>query len=184
MKTTCKTLTVMLALGASVLIVNAQDENNPRPGGPRMQGPPPPLIVALDANSDGTIDATEIANASTALTTLDKNGDGTLTKEELRPQRPEGVEGQDGQRPPPQGGPDGQGRPGMRPRGPAPLFIVLDLNKDGIIDAAEIANASNALPTLDKNGDGSLTREELRPSRPEGAEGRGDGQRPPQDQDQ
>lgn len=47
-------------------------------------------MEALDANHDGVIDETEIANASAALKKLDKNGDGKLTAEELRPPRPDG----------------------------------------------------------------------------------------------
>jgi len=34
------------------------------------------------------IDASELANAVAALKTLDKNNDGKLTQDELRPQRP------------------------------------------------------------------------------------------------
>ena len=65
-------------------------------------------MEALDANHDGVIDAAEIANASAALKALDKNGDGQLTQDELRPPRPQGG---------PQG-PRGAGdRPG-RPPGP------------------------------------------------------------------
>lgn len=60
-----------------------------------------PLMAALDANKDGVIDQKEIANASVALKSLDKNGDGKLTAEEIRPQRPPG-----------QGGPGNQGGPG------------------------------------------------------------------------
>jgi len=55
-----------------------------------------------------------------------------------------------------------------------PLMRVLDADKDGKLSAKEIAGATNALLTLDKNGDGQLTRAELRPPRPprrEGAEG-------------
>jgi hypothetical protein len=48
-----------------------------------------------------------------------------------------------------------------------PLFAVLDANRDGIIDEAEINNAPAALRTLDKNKDGKLTLGELRPPRPE-----------------
>ena len=49
----------------------------------------PPLVVAtLDANHDGIIDAGEIANASQALKSLDKNADGRLSPEELRRSRP------------------------------------------------------------------------------------------------
>ena len=69
---------------------------------------------------------------------------------------------QDG--PPPEGGPRGPGLGGHRP--PPPVIAVLDVNRDGVLDAGEIANASAALLTLDKNGDGQLTQEELRPPRP------------------
>ena len=71
--------------------------------GPRRM-PPSPLMEALDANHDGVIDAAEITNASAALKTLDKNGDGKLTQDELRPPRPQGGGERQG-RPP---GPDGQ----------------------------------------------------------------------------
>jgi len=43
---------------------------------------------------------------------------------------------------------------------------ALDVNHDGIIDSNEIVNASAELKTLDKNGDGQLTPDELRPARP------------------
>jgi hypothetical protein len=52
-----------------------------------------PIVAALDPNGDGIIDATEIANASAALKKLDKNGDGKLTPEEYRGQRPGGPGG-------------------------------------------------------------------------------------------
>lgn len=121
MKNTMKTMLVLAALVGSTLVVNAQDAGGPpaggerpyreggpgRPGGPGGMGPrrmpPSPLMEALDANHDGVIDATEIANASAALKSLDKNGDGKLTQDELRPPRPQGGPGrpprQDGQAP-------------------------------------------------------------------------------------
>src|SRR5579859_1553924 len=87
MKKINKTMTVLLALGISALAAQAQDDNtNQPPGGfpPRGHRPPPPQIIgALDANHDGVIDADEIANASVALKTLDKNGDGQLTWDEF-----------------------------------------------------------------------------------------------------
>ncbi|HTQ49249.1 MAG TPA: hypothetical protein VMJ12_00965, partial [Candidatus Acidoferrales bacterium] len=84
MKATMNTMLTLLTLGASALIVNAQDAGSPPPGGgpggggPRHRPPPLPLIMVLDANHDRVIDSNEIANASAALLTLDKNGDGEL----------------------------------------------------------------------------------------------------------
>jgi hypothetical protein len=124
MKSTIKTLLALLALSASALLANAQDFGGPPPDGnqgPRGMGPgngsdsrntrrPPPnvLMDALDTNHDGIIDANEIANASAALKKLDKNGDGKLTPDELRPQRPQRGNAQ-AQGPDRQGPPDGAG---------------------------------------------------------------------------
>jgi hypothetical protein len=80
------------------------------------------------------------------------------------------VGAQEGGRPP---GPDG-GRPGQGPgRMPHPIVEVLDVNKDGVIDADEITNAAAALRKLDKNGDGKLSLDEIRPARPAGGRGPG-----------
>lgn len=74
-------------------------------------------------------------------------------------------------------------RDGKR-RGAPPLMSALDENKDGTIDAVEIANAPTALATLDTNNDGELSRDEIRPERgnrgggkrgPGGKGGRGQG---------
>ncbi len=93
---------------------------------------------------------------------------------------------QDGppQNPPPeganQGPPDGQppqdgpGRGFRRP--PPPIIRALDTNHDGVIDAAEIANAAAALKTRDKNGAGQLTVEELLGPPPRRGMGMGPGQ--------
>jgi hypothetical protein len=93
----------------------------------------------------------------------------TMLAQDAAPQRPDGP--RPGFRP---GGPRGEG---MRPN--LPVLAALDANKDGVIDANEIANASAALKALDKNGDGQLTHDEIMPPRPEGAgvpgEGRGPG---------
>jgi len=142
----------------------------PGPGRRGHRPPPLPIILALDANHDGIISAEEIANAPAALKTLDKNGDGQLTMDELLPPRPPG--GPDGpgglggdgppDGPPP---PDAEGKhPHHRPV--PPIIAALDTNGDGVISADEIANASASLLKLDKNGDGQLTMDELRPKRP------------------
>src|SRR5437762_4291905 len=61
------------------------------------------------------------------------------------------------------GGPGGPGGPGHRP---PPFIAALDVNKDGVIDAAELANASEALAKLDTNRDVQITTDELHPPRP------------------
>lgn len=59
---------------------------------------------------------------------------------------------------------------GHPPHPPIPVLEVLDANKDGVISAEEIANASAALKTLDANNDGKLDPQEfLPPPPPEGA---------------
>ena len=48
-----------------------------------------PVMLALDADSDGTLSESEVGNATTSLTALDLNKDGKLTTDELRPLPPE-----------------------------------------------------------------------------------------------
>jgi EF hand len=168
MKMTSKITLALLALGLVAFTVQAQDNGGPPDGGPDggpPQGrgfhhpPPLPLLLALDTNHDGIIDSNEIANASAELLTLDKNGDGQLTTNEYLPP------------PPPDAG--DSGRPFHPPR--SPLIEALDVNHDGIIDSNEIANASAELLTLDKNGDGQLTRDEYAPHHRHGMDGPPDG---------
>lgn len=111
-------LPLALALSASAAFAEPADDKAPPPPpgkdggqGPRQgeHRPVPPLVAALDTDSDGTISAAEIDKAPESLKKLDKNGDGKLTMDELRPQRPEG----DGPR-----GPGDKGPAGNNQRGP------------------------------------------------------------------
>ena len=190
MKVSRLTWMTVLAVGLGAGLVFAQEEGGPPPqdgnGGGPGQGhhrpPPPPIVQALDANHDGVIDSNEIANASAALKTLDKNGDGKLTTDEYRPPRPEGARGDHAGGPPPQGNSQGGGSPPQEhhQRPPLPILQALDANHDGAIDSNEIANAPAALKTLDKNGDGKLTPDEFMPPRPNGPHGdQQEGHRPP-----
>ena len=70
------------------------------PEGGRRSGPPAgagsmrpvdPIMLALDADTDGNLSPAEIANASASLAALDANKDGKLTMDEFRPLPPEGV---------------------------------------------------------------------------------------------
>jgi hypothetical protein len=172
-------LTLLLGAAAGTLSAQAPG-SGPQAGGQGGGHPhgPPPVIAALDVNHDGTIDAAEIAGASAALKTLDRNGDGKLTADELHPPRPQGGEaGGSAARGGPGGGPQGGGMDGEH-RPTPPVIAALDANHDGTIDAAEIANAPAALKKLDKNGDGKLTMDELRP--PGGGPRGGEGGGPPQ----
>ena len=64
------------------------------PGGAKK--PLPPIVVALDADGDGTVSAAELASAPTRLKKLDANGNGRLEPDEYRPPRPdEGYAGSD-----------------------------------------------------------------------------------------
>lgn len=118
MNTSIKSL-LTAAVAAVALTVAAQDANRPAPpeGGASNPRPVSPLMAALDANHDGVIDASEIANAVAALKSLDKNGDGQLTKDEMMPARPAGGRGPGGP-----GGPGGSKSRGGegRPHRPAP----------------------------------------------------------------
>jgi Ca2+-binding EF-hand superfamily protein len=50
----------------------------------------------------------------------------------------------------------------VKPKEPAPIVKALDTNRDGEIDATEMANASASLKALDRNNDGTISSEELK----------------------
>ncbi|MDB6026615.1 MAG: hypothetical protein JWM68_2838, partial [Verrucomicrobiales bacterium] len=71
-----------------------------------------------------------------------------------------------------QSGQRGQSQSDQGPGGQKPSFPIidaLDTNKNHVIDADEIANATANLKKLDKNGDGKLTPDEYMPKRPSGS---------------
>ncbi len=85
-----------------------------------------PVMTALDSDGNGEISPEEIKGAVAALKKLDKNKDGKLTEDELRPnfagrggasgqRSSRGGEGRGGQRP----SGAGEGRGGQRPSRPS-----------------------------------------------------------------
>jgi hypothetical protein len=149
----------------------------PKPSGSngdhRPPGPPPSsLVISLDVNHDHVITADEIANAAKALAVLDKNKDGQLVPDELRPSTP--PKQTNGMRPPAppmntgtNSGIKGKSGTNTLPPPPKdPLMEALDVNHDGVLAATEIAAAPQSLLTLDKNGDGELTPDEFAPPKP------------------
>ncbi len=120
MRSTKAMLPICLAVLVLATMASPQLARGERPGrgqgppeGRRGEfGPPPmPLMLALDADNDGTISADEIENAATALKKMDRNGDGSLSSDELRPTF-RGRGGPGDQRP---GRRAGRGRQDMRP---------------------------------------------------------------------
>jgi len=176
-----------LAFGLTVLVVVAADAAAQKPrhkplqrNGNAQKGfakegkrPLPPFFGVLDKNGDRVIAAEEIANAPEALKQLDKNGDGKLTPDEYRLPRGQ-KRGAGAGRQAQQGTSTGAkigNIAGERPRPLSPIFAALDANGDRVIEAQETANASEALKTLDKNGDGKVTPDEYRPARSAGQGG-------------
>ena len=62
-------------------------ERSGRQAGGRSRFMSMPFMAALDADKDGKLSESEIENASAALKSLDKDESGTVTLEELVPQR-------------------------------------------------------------------------------------------------
>lgn len=111
-----------------------------------------PLMAALDADGDGVISARELDNAAAALKTLDKNNDGKLTEEELRPNF---------------GGPGGMNGRGPFFGGPTVESMVgrlmeMDKNGDGKLSKDELGERmQNILERADTDRDGFASRSEI-----------------------
>ena len=145
---------VAFALASSAM---AEPEIGPPPGPPPQDGPRPPhgphhpphdpLRRLLDADGDHVISSEEIANAASALKSLDKNGDGKLDRVELRPAMPPGMRRRPG---PPEGRRGPPGPDGPRPEGPKPEKFVdrlmeFDADSDGKLDRSELMVAAETM---------------------------------------
>ena len=119
------------------------------PGG--FQPPPDYFVKAIDKNQDRKISKDELKQASISLLKFDSNKDGKLDEMELFPENflPEGI------------GPENNSPFGRRP--PSPIIMAIDKDRNREFSKAELADASKSLLTLDRNRDGELSAEELRP---------------------
>lgn len=136
-------------------LLSAAAAQPPDGGGPPPHRPPPPWMV-LDTDRDGVVSAVEIESASVTLKSLDRNGDGRLTRAELGPPPP----------PPPF---EDDGEAESSPAGPPPAPPVIhsmDSDHDGSISAEELKRAAQSLAVLDRDGDGILSPRELHPDGP------------------
>lgn len=130
-------------------------EGRPNPGGP---GPGGPVLRALDADGDGEISASELADATKALARLDKNGDGKLTRDEIGP--PPGAR--------PEGRPEGNpARPAAGGGAIAEQFLArikeADKNGDKKISKDEAPDRlKENFDRIDSNSDGQLDETELK----------------------
>ena len=140
-------LSAAFLAGGLNLSLRAQDPLPPPPGrpdhAPPFRRPPNPLMEALDTNHDGILSAEEIANASASLKKLDKNGDGQLTEEELRPPPPGGRGGPPSGRP----SPGDSGANSVGPRGEVnPRLSSADGQGPAAPEAAQRAPAAAPRP--------------------------------------
>lgn len=149
-----KTTTQLILFLASAFTLWAQaPEPKEKPEGPHPKPPVHPIWAALDTDKDGELSAEEIDAAKEALTKLDKNEDGKITREEVKPPAP----------------PEEQLAPKIKR--PPPIVAVLDKDEDGKLSAKEIRDADKALLTLDHNQDEELTGDEMFGPPPQGQEG-------------
>jgi Ca2+-binding EF-hand superfamily protein len=125
--------------------------------GPGRGGFPPSIgFMALDANGDGVLDAAELDAAPTVLAKLDKNSDGRITADEVRPAFPDRREGE-GRR-----GPEG-GQGGNVVEETVKTLMAFDANHDGKLSKDELPERMQGLfDRADVDKDGFLTADEIR----------------------
>ncbi len=129
------------------------DELRP-PGRPPAEDDMLKTLMAFDKDGDGKLSKAELPERMQGMLARgDKDGDGFLTTAELQAMtRPRQQEGENH-------GPRGGGMMRMDP-----VLAAIDADKNGIISAAELKNAVTALKPLDKDNDGQLTGQEIRPA--------------------
>src|SRR5437868_5809483 len=132
-------------IGLAGAVIYAQDGRGPGMNYIRIS----PVLSALDADTDGVISARELDDAPAALRKLDKNNDGQLTQDELRPAF--GGRGR------------GEGGGEREATGPTPrelqdTLMSFDKNKDGRLSKDELPERMQGMfDSGDTNKDGFLS---------------------------
>lgn len=144
-------------------------------------------LISLDADHDGQLTSLEYLPSQTdpksnkpdetlhRLMGLDRNGDGVLTKDEV-PERMQGMFSridanhddkltQDEIRASASNlkGPNGRAQRGGEATRMDPVLNALDTDRDGVMSATELAAAPTSLKALDKDGNGEISQDEMRP---------------------
>lgn len=135
--------------------------------GPKVPDAEPPsaeeltaTLMMFDADHDGKLQKSEVPERLQGLFERgDTNHDGVLTREEI-------IKLAEANRQAALGGGGGGGRGGGKGGPPDMAFQALDTDHNGEISAEEINNAAALLRTLDKNGDGQITEDEVTPNPP------------------
>ena len=126
----------VLALLTSISVLAQDPQGQP---GPRRRGGHngEKRMKTMDVNNDGVISRDEWKGRPEAFNRIDKNGDGSLTREEFG---------------------DAARRQGGR-------LNQMDTNNDGKISRDEWKGNPKRFDRLDANGDGVITKEEIRGAR-------------------
>lgn len=149
---------------------------------------PDAFFSRFDKNGDGKVTPDEMPEErrerfTALLTYADTNSDGGIEREEFAKMRERAAGGQTG-RPgqqnsarqnPAQGGQQTSNGQADSAAAYEAVFKTLDKNGDGKLSSDEIRNASDSLAGLDKDGDGSITVAELGRTRPRALAGLGGG---------
>lgn len=166
-----KTMNLFLAGVATLVYGSVGTSVAQRPGGIGGFLRMPPIIDALDKDGDGVISTKEIDSATQALKELDKDDNGKLTEEELRPEFGQfrGIRRESE---------DFDGGPGRDSRGAKSEQMVsrlmnFDENKDGKLSKEELPKRlHNLLSRADANQDDFATKEELAKLNPQDSRAR------------